>query len=153
MDELIRQFLDLLQTRIITLGEEPVKVIQIVLLIGTLAAALIIGGFLRRWFRRLFIRFRMPEDPQESIACDLVPYCSGFWELLWHSSLLELAQGSSASFLTTPSQICFSLPRVPLKLRLMGKDHLLKPVKTQRKIDLGEAFLWVRNCLRDVYPV
>ena len=61
MDGLIRQFLDLLQTRVITLGEEPVKVIQIVLLIGTLAAALIIGGFLRRWFRRLFNRFRMSE--------------------------------------------------------------------------------------------
>ena len=61
MDELIRQFLDLLQTRVITLGEEPVKVSQIVLLVGTLAAALAIGGFLRRWFRRLFNRFRMPE--------------------------------------------------------------------------------------------
>ena len=61
MDELIQQFLDLLQTRVITLGEEPVQVIQIVLLIGTLAAALVIGGFLRRWFRRLFNRFRMPE--------------------------------------------------------------------------------------------
>ena len=61
MDELIQQFLDLLQTRVITLGEEPVKVIQIVLLVGTLATALAIGGFLRRWFRRLFNRFRMPE--------------------------------------------------------------------------------------------
>ena len=62
MDELIQQFLDLLQTRVITLGEEPVKVIQIVLLVGTLAVTLIIGGFLRRWFRRLFNRFRMPEN-------------------------------------------------------------------------------------------
>ncbi len=62
MDELVQQFLDLLQTRVITLGEEPVQIIQIVLLIGTLAAALIIGGFLRGWFRRLFIRFRMSED-------------------------------------------------------------------------------------------
>lgn len=61
MDELIQQFLNLLQTRVITLGEEPVKVIQIVLLIGTLAAALAIGGFLRRWFRRLFTRFGMPQ--------------------------------------------------------------------------------------------
>ena len=62
MDELIQQFLDLLQMRVITLGEEPVRVIQIVLLIGTLAATLVIGGFLRGWFRRLFIRFRMPEN-------------------------------------------------------------------------------------------
>ena len=62
MDELIRQFFDLLQARVITLGEEPVKVIQVVWLIGTLAVALVIGGFLRRWFRRLFDRFRMPEN-------------------------------------------------------------------------------------------
>ena len=62
MDELIRQFLDLLQARVITLGEEPVKVIQIVWLIGTLSATLAIGGFLRRWFRRLFNRFRMPQN-------------------------------------------------------------------------------------------
>ena len=62
MDELIQQFIDLLQTRVITLGEEPVKVSQIILLVGTLAAALIIGGFLRRWFRRLFNKFRMPEN-------------------------------------------------------------------------------------------
>ena len=61
MDELIQQFLDLLQTRVITLGEEPVKVIQIVWLISTLGAALIIAGFLRRWFRSLFNRFRMPQ--------------------------------------------------------------------------------------------
>ena len=62
MDELIRQFLDLLQRDVITLGEEPVKVIQIIFLIGTLAVALAIGGFLRRWCRRLFDRFRMPEN-------------------------------------------------------------------------------------------
>ena len=61
MDELIQQFLDLLQTRVITLGEEPVRVIQIILLIGTLAATLAAAGFLRRWFRRLFSRFGMPE--------------------------------------------------------------------------------------------
>ena len=62
MDEMVQQFLDLLQTRVITLGEEPVKVIQVVWLIGTLTVTLAIGGFLRRWFRHLFNRFRMPED-------------------------------------------------------------------------------------------
>ena len=62
MDELIQHVLDLLQTRVITLGEEPVKVIQIVWLIGTLTVTLAIGGFLRRWFRHLFNRLRMPED-------------------------------------------------------------------------------------------
>ena len=62
MDELIRQFLDLLQTRVITLGEEPVRVIQVVWLVGILAGTLAIAGFMRRWFRRLFNRFRMPQD-------------------------------------------------------------------------------------------
>ena len=61
MDELIQQFLDLLQTRVITLGEEPVRVIQIVWLIAILAATVTIAGFLRRWFRRLFNRFGMPQ--------------------------------------------------------------------------------------------
>ena len=62
MDELIQQFLDLLQTRVITLGEEPVRVIQVIWLVGILAVTLTIGGFLRRWFRRLFNRFRMPQN-------------------------------------------------------------------------------------------
>ena len=61
MNELIRQSLDLLQTRVITLGEEPVKVIQVVWLTATLAATLAIAGFLRRWFRRLFDRLRIPQ--------------------------------------------------------------------------------------------
>ena len=61
MDELNQQILDFLQRDVITLGEEPVKVIQIIWFIGTLAAALAIGGFLRRWFRRLFDGFRMSQ--------------------------------------------------------------------------------------------
>ena len=130
MDELIRQFLDLLQTRIITLGEEPVKVIQIVLLIGTLAAALIIGGFLRRWFRRLFNRFRMPENLRNRLLAILFLIVLIFGAV-WHFGSRELALGSLANFLITHSRICFSLPRGPLKLRLTWKDHLLKPVKTQ----------------------
>ena len=62
MNELIQRFLDLLQVRVITLGEEPVKVIQVVWLIGTLAVTLTIAGFLRRWFRRLFNRLGMPQN-------------------------------------------------------------------------------------------
>lgn len=62
MNALIQQFLELLEKRVITLGDEPVKVIQIVLLIGILAVSVIIAGFLRRWFRRLFNRFRMSEN-------------------------------------------------------------------------------------------
>ena len=61
MNELIPQALDLLQTRVITLGEEPVRVIQIVGLIVTLTATLTIAGFLRRWFRRLFNRLGIPQ--------------------------------------------------------------------------------------------
>ena len=62
MNELIQQFLDLLQARVITLGEEPVKVIQVIWLIATLAATLTIAGFLRRWFRRLFDRLGIPQN-------------------------------------------------------------------------------------------
>ena len=62
MDALIQQILDFLQRDVITLGEEPVKVIQIVWFISILVAALAVGGFLRRWFRHLFNRFRMPEN-------------------------------------------------------------------------------------------
>ncbi len=61
MNELIPQALDLLQTRVITLGEEPVRVIQIVGLIVTLTATLTIASFLRRWFRRLFNRLGIPQ--------------------------------------------------------------------------------------------
>ena len=60
MDALIQRFLELSQTQVITLGEEPVKVIQIIWLVGTLAATLAVAGFLRRWFRQFFNRFRMP---------------------------------------------------------------------------------------------
>lgn len=62
MNELIRQVLDLLQTRVITLGEEPVRVIQAVWLIATLAATLTIAGFLRRWFRPLFDKLDMSQN-------------------------------------------------------------------------------------------
>ena len=62
MGALIQKILDFLQRDVITLGEEPVKVIQIVWFIGILVAALAVGGFLRRWFRHLFNRFRMPEN-------------------------------------------------------------------------------------------
>lgn len=62
MDALIQQFLGLLDRRVITLAEEPVTVLQIVLLIGTLAAFLLIAGFLRRWCRRLFNRLSLPEN-------------------------------------------------------------------------------------------
>ena len=61
MDVLIQQFGELLEREVITL-DKPVKVWQIALLIGVLAVTLMLAGFLRQWFRRLFIRFRMSEN-------------------------------------------------------------------------------------------
>ena len=62
MGEFVQQLRELFERQVITLGDEPVQVYQIVLLIGILAAAVILGGFLRRWFRRLFNRFRIPAN-------------------------------------------------------------------------------------------
>ena len=62
MDALIQQFLELLDRQVITLGEARVTVSQIVRLIGTLAVFLLIAGFLRRWFHRLFNRLGIPQD-------------------------------------------------------------------------------------------
>ena len=62
MDEFLQQFRALFERHVITLGDEPVQVYQIVLLIGIVAATVVLGGFLRRWFRRLFNRFRMQEN-------------------------------------------------------------------------------------------
>ncbi len=61
MGALIEQFSELLKTEVISL-DQPVKVWQIVLLIGILAVTLLFAGFLRRWFRRLFTRFRISEN-------------------------------------------------------------------------------------------
>ena len=62
MDALTQQLLGLLERHVITLAGEPVTVLQIARLIGALAAFLLIAGFLRRWCRRLFKRFRIPEN-------------------------------------------------------------------------------------------
>ncbi|MCG9130580.1 mechanosensitive ion channel [Candidatus Poribacteria bacterium] len=62
MDEFLQQFRALFERHVITLGDEPVQVYQIVLLIGIVAATVVLGGFLRRWFRRFFNRFRMQEN-------------------------------------------------------------------------------------------
>ena len=61
MDALIQRIRELLETEVITL-DEPVKVWQIALLIGILAVTLMLAGFLRQRFRRLFSRFRMSEN-------------------------------------------------------------------------------------------
>ena len=61
MDELIQQLRNLLEVPIITL-DEPVKVVQVVKLVAILAASLLLAGFLRRWFRHLFFRLKMPQN-------------------------------------------------------------------------------------------
>ena len=62
MNEFVQQLRELFEKPIITLGDEPVQVIQIALLIGILAISVVIAGLLRRWSRRLFNRLRMPEN-------------------------------------------------------------------------------------------
>ena len=70
MDALIQQFSDLLNKEVIDLGDEPVKVWKIALLLGILAVTLILAGFLRRWCRRLFIRLKMSENlANRLLAC------------------------------------------------------------------------------------
>ena len=61
MEELIQQLRSLLDTPVVTL-DDPVKVNQIVLLVGTLVVSFILTGFLRWWFRRLFKRLRIPQN-------------------------------------------------------------------------------------------
>ena len=61
MDELIQQLRNFFETPAITL-DEPVKVIQIVKLVAILGTSLLLAGFLRRWFRHLFIRLKTPQN-------------------------------------------------------------------------------------------
>ena len=61
MEELIQQLRSLLDTPVVTL-DDPVKIYQIVLLVGTLVVSFILTGFLRWWFRRLFKRLRIPQN-------------------------------------------------------------------------------------------
>ena len=78
MDELVRQFLDLLQAHVITLGEEPVKIIQIIWLIGTLSVTLAIGAFCADG-PSSFQQVQDATKPQKSITCTPLPYRSNFW--------------------------------------------------------------------------
>ena len=61
MDELIQQLRNFLQMPVID-QDDPIRVIQIILFIGIMAASLLLAGFLRQWLRRLFIRLKMPEN-------------------------------------------------------------------------------------------
>ena len=61
MDELIRQLNGLLKQPIITLDAD-VKVWQIVVFVAILAVSLIVAGYIRRWFRRIFHRLKLQQN-------------------------------------------------------------------------------------------
>ena len=67
MSEWIQRLRDVLDTSVITLNQEPINILQIAAFIGTLAVALIVAGFLRRWFSRFFNRLKMPENVQNRL--------------------------------------------------------------------------------------
>ena len=56
MSEWIQWLSDVLDTSVITLNEQPIDILQIAVFSGTLAVALVVAGFLRRWFSRFFNR-------------------------------------------------------------------------------------------------
>ena len=60
MDELLQRLQALLQTPVITL-EAPVTVSQILVLITMVGVSVLVAGFLRWWFRRLFHRLSLSE--------------------------------------------------------------------------------------------
>ena len=61
MEELIQQLRNFLETPVID-QDDPITVIQIVLFIGIMAVSLLLAGFLRRWFRRLFTRLKITQN-------------------------------------------------------------------------------------------
>ena len=61
MDELIHQLNRLLKHRVITLDAD-VKVWQIVVFVAILAVSLIVAGYIRRWFRRIFDRLKIQQN-------------------------------------------------------------------------------------------
>ncbi len=61
MDELIHQLDRLLNKPVITLDAD-VKVWQIVVFVAILAVSLIVAGYIRRWFRRIFDRLKLQQN-------------------------------------------------------------------------------------------
>lgn len=70
MGELFQQIADFLNTSAITLDNE-VKVWQIIAFIGILALTIVVGGFLRRWIRRVLNRLKMPQNIENRIIAIL----------------------------------------------------------------------------------
>jgi small-conductance mechanosensitive channel len=106
MAELIQQIRDLVETSVNIFGE-PIKIFQIVSLILTLTATLLVAGVLHRWFRHLFNRLRIPKDIQNRLlvllfliimivgggfAFRFAGINTGFLSKLFHYPLAELFQ-------------------------------------------------------------
>ena len=67
MSEWIQRLREVLDTSVITLNQEPINILQIAVFSGTLAVALVVAGFLRRWFSRFFNRLKMSENVQNRL--------------------------------------------------------------------------------------
>ena len=67
MSEWIQRLRDILDTSVITLNQEPINIFQIAVFSGTLAVALVVAGFLRRWFSHFFSRLKMSENVQNRL--------------------------------------------------------------------------------------
>ena len=70
MDELISQLDRLLNKPVITLDAD-VKVWQIVVFIVILAVSLVIAGYIRRWFRRVFDRLKIQQNTSNRLLAIL----------------------------------------------------------------------------------
>ena len=139
MDELIQRFLDLLQTDVITLGEEPVKVIQIVWLISCLVAALAVAGFLRRWFRHLFDSFRMPQHLSNRLLALLFLIV-----LIFGVGLAFRFSGISTGFLgelfNYPLTDLFHPPQKPVDADSVGEQSPVEAREDTGKLTLARLF-------------
>ena len=139
MDEVIQQILNLLQTRVITLGEEPVQVIQVIWLIGTLAITLTIAGFLRRWFRRLFNRFRMQEHLRNRLLALIFLIV-----LIFGIGLAFRFAGISTGFLGKlfdyPLTDLFHATQKPVEINVGGEQAPVETRQDEGKLTLARLF-------------
>ena len=110
MDEWIQRLENLLEFPVIPL-DDPIRVSQITLLIATLAVSFLFAGFLRRWFRSLFIRVKMPQPLANrllallfliviivgsTVAFAIAGISTGNLGRLFHYPLMNLFQPSAA---------------------------------------------------------
>ena len=139
MDELVQQFWDLLQRRIITLGEEPVEVLQIIVLIGILAASLIIAGVLRRWFRGIFNSFRMPQGLANRLLAVLFLIVLIFGIGL-SFRLAKISTGFLGNLFNYPLTELFEPPSKPVEAEAGEAKLPVEVGKGDKKLTLARLF-------------